>query len=206
MTPTATTRAGKPVGRVAFVGAGPGDPGLVTLRARDRLAAADIIVTDSQDRQLNRDELLAGSPPTRCDHRRRRPRRARRRADPRVPRQAAPHRQGARRRRTRRPAPRRRPQPVQRVRRGGAGPAQGGHPVRGRPRRQRASAVAMYAGVPLTTQQATSVHVVDAGDRHHDWAPAVPDHVTVVVLGAPERWRPPSAACSPPARGTPRCR
>ena len=59
MTPTATTRAGKPVGRVAFVGAGPGDPGLVTLRARDRLAAADIIVTDSQDRQLNRDELLA---------------------------------------------------------------------------------------------------------------------------------------------------
>ena len=55
MTPTATTRAGKPVGRVAFVGAGPGDPGLVTLRARDRLAAADTIVID----QLNRDELLA---------------------------------------------------------------------------------------------------------------------------------------------------
>ena len=55
MTPTATTRAGKPVGRVAFVGAGPGDPGLVTLRARDRLAAADTILID----QLNRDELIA---------------------------------------------------------------------------------------------------------------------------------------------------
>ncbi len=59
MTPTATTRAGKPVGRVAFVGAGPGDPGLVTLRARDRLAVADTIVLDRQGRQLNRDEILA---------------------------------------------------------------------------------------------------------------------------------------------------
>ena len=48
----------------------------------------------------------------------------------------------------------------------------------------------MYAGVPLTTQQATAVHVVDAGDRRVDWAPAVPDHVTVVVLGAPETLAP----------------
>ncbi len=53
-----------------------------------------------------------------------------------------------------------------------------------------ASAVPMYAGVPLTTQQATAVHVVDAGDRRHDWAPAVPDHVTAVVLGAPETLAP----------------
>lgn len=33
-------------GRVAFVGSGPGDPGLLTLRARDTLAAAPIVVTD----------------------------------------------------------------------------------------------------------------------------------------------------------------
>ncbi|MGE3660498.1 MAG: uroporphyrinogen-III synthase [Pseudonocardia sp.] len=33
-------------GRIAFVGSGPGDPGLLTLRARDALAAAPIIVTD----------------------------------------------------------------------------------------------------------------------------------------------------------------
>jgi len=34
------------VGRVAFVGSGPGDPGLLTLRARDALAAAPLVVTD----------------------------------------------------------------------------------------------------------------------------------------------------------------
>ncbi|MGB7449965.1 MAG: bifunctional uroporphyrinogen-III C-methyltransferase/uroporphyrinogen-III synthase [Ornithinimicrobium sp.] len=38
-----------PSARVAFVGAGPGDPGLLTVRARDYLAAADIIVLDSLD-------------------------------------------------------------------------------------------------------------------------------------------------------------
>jgi uroporphyrinogen III methyltransferase/synthase len=33
-------------GRVAFVGAGPGDPGLVTARARELIAAADVILYD----------------------------------------------------------------------------------------------------------------------------------------------------------------
>ncbi|EWT05406.1 uroporphyrin-III methyltransferase [Intrasporangium chromatireducens Q5-1] len=32
--------------RVAFVGAGPGDPGLMTLRGRDLLAAADVVILD----------------------------------------------------------------------------------------------------------------------------------------------------------------
>ncbi|MGC1206330.1 MAG: SAM-dependent methyltransferase, partial [Ornithinimicrobium sp.] len=36
-----------PSARVAFVGAGPGDPGLFTVRARDYLSAADVIVLDS---------------------------------------------------------------------------------------------------------------------------------------------------------------
>lgn len=33
--------------RVAFVGAGPGDPGLLTVRAREYLAAADVVILDS---------------------------------------------------------------------------------------------------------------------------------------------------------------
>ncbi|MEJ3652395.1 bifunctional uroporphyrinogen-III C-methyltransferase/uroporphyrinogen-III synthase [Actinomycetes bacterium KLBMP 9759] len=40
-TPTATQ------GRVAFVGSGPGDPGLLTVRAREALAGAPLVVTDS---------------------------------------------------------------------------------------------------------------------------------------------------------------
>ncbi|MGB3686334.1 MAG: uroporphyrinogen-III synthase [Ornithinimicrobium sp.] len=35
--------------RVAFVGAGPGDPGLLTVRGRDYVASADVIILDSMD-------------------------------------------------------------------------------------------------------------------------------------------------------------
>ena len=39
-------RAPSTPGRIAFVGSGPGDPGLLTVRARDALAAAPLVVTD----------------------------------------------------------------------------------------------------------------------------------------------------------------
>jgi len=42
-------------GEVSFVGAGPGDEGLLTLRAVDRLARADVVVLD----QVRRDDMLA---------------------------------------------------------------------------------------------------------------------------------------------------
>ena len=47
-----STKAG---GSVAFVGAGPGDDGLLTLRAVDRLAEADVVVVD----QLPREAMIA---------------------------------------------------------------------------------------------------------------------------------------------------
>ena len=40
------TRARKSGGRIVFVGAGPGDPGLLTVRSTEALAAADLVVTD----------------------------------------------------------------------------------------------------------------------------------------------------------------
>jgi uroporphyrinogen III methyltransferase/synthase len=187
VTPTATIRAGKPVGRVAFVGAGPGDPGLVTLRARDRLAAADTVVLD----QINRDELLA------------------RFARPDVDVVDAGH--GEHGEELTRAS---RAKLLVRAAKalGGDGlvvrlldgdPAlfsgfaeealalhKAGIPFEVVPGVSAASAVPMYAGVPLTTQQATAVHVVDAGDRRHDWTPAVPDHVTVVIFGAPDALAP----------------
>src|SRR5438067_2252506 len=49
------TRIRKTAGRVVFVGAGPGDPGLLTRRAHDALVIADHIV---HDRRV-RDALLA---------------------------------------------------------------------------------------------------------------------------------------------------
>ena len=41
-----TARTRKSAGRIAFVGAGPGDPGLLTRRAHDALVDADQIVFD----------------------------------------------------------------------------------------------------------------------------------------------------------------
>src|SRR5438132_11734767 len=41
------TRARKIVGRITFVGSGPGDPGLLTTRATDAIRAAEIVVADA---------------------------------------------------------------------------------------------------------------------------------------------------------------
>jgi uroporphyrin-III C-methyltransferase / precorrin-2 dehydrogenase / sirohydrochlorin ferrochelatase len=55
--PWASTAPG--VGRVAIIGGGPGDPGLITVRGRQLLAEADVVVTDRLAPRSLLDELPA---------------------------------------------------------------------------------------------------------------------------------------------------
>ncbi len=48
-TKPASSKPAKPLGSVAFVGAGPGDPELMTVRAVELLGRADVVITESQD-------------------------------------------------------------------------------------------------------------------------------------------------------------
>lgn len=183
MTTANSTTPGKPAGRVAFVGAGPGDPGLVTLRARDYLAAADTVVID----QVNRADMVARHA----------------RADVEVV--DAGHGEHGEEL-TRASRAKILVRAAKALDRGGlvvrlmdgdpamfngfAEEALALHKAGIRfdvvPGVSAVTAVPTYAGVPLTSKEASAVHVVSAGDRKHDWSPAVAAHVTVVILGLPE--------------------
>ena len=48
------------------------------------------------------------------------------------------------------------------------------------------SAVPAYAGIPLTSSSSPAVHVISANDRSVDWSASATESVTVVLLGAPD--------------------
>jgi uroporphyrinogen III methyltransferase/synthase len=164
-------------GSIAFVGTGPGDPGLLTLRAVELIAEADVLVLD---RMLQAADLARwtrpdvevleagfgddGQPLTHA-------------ARSRLVTKAA---KGGRR--------------VVRLMDGDPSTFNGlaeealacrkaGLPFEVVPGVSAVSAVPAYAGVPLTTSASRAVHVVSAHDRKVDWTRSTGDDVTVVVLG-----------------------
>ena len=168
--------------RVAFVGAGPGDAGLMTVRALEYLAAADTVVID----QVAREDVVArycrpdvevvdaghgdhGQPLTHASRAKLVVKAAK----------AAPG--GT----------------VVRLMDGDPATFNGlaeealacqkagiGFDIV--PGVSAVSAVPAYAGVPLTSSTSPAVHVISANDRKVDWSASIADTVTVVLLGAPE--------------------
>ncbi len=177
-----TTKTTKAPARVAFVGAGPGDAGLMTVRALEYLTAADVVVID----QLAREDVVRrscregvevidaghgdhGEPLTHANRAKLVVRAAK----------AAPG--GL----------------VVRLMDGDPATFNGlaeealacekaGVAFDIVPGVSAVSAVPAYAGVPLTSSTSAAVHVVSASDRKVDFSGSVAESVTVVLLGTPE--------------------
>jgi len=181
---TSTSSAMHP-GRVAFVGAGPGDPALMTVRAVEYLAEADVVVID----QVSREEFVArhGRPDVVV-------------IDAGNGEHGQPLTHASRAKLL-----------VKAAKAAGAVNGNGlvvrlmdGDPAMFNGLSEEAlachkagirfeivpgvsavSAVPAYAGVPLTSAASPSLHVVSGGTRV-DWTRSTGDNVTVVVLGTPE--------------------
>ncbi|WP_432548786.1 bifunctional uroporphyrinogen-III C-methyltransferase/uroporphyrinogen-III synthase [Kineococcus sp. SYSU DK004] len=171
------SRAAAPLGHVSFVGAGPGDPGLLTVRAAELLGTADVVVLD----QASREDLVArygrdgvevldagfgddGQPLTRA-------------ARAKVVVKAA--KSGGRVVRLMDGDPSTfttLPDEIAALRKAG-----GAFDVV--PGVSAVTAVPTYAGVPVTAAGTTSVHVVSPAGRAVDWSRHADPASTVVVLG-----------------------
>ena len=182
--PTSARSAGYP-GRVAFVGAGPGDPGLMTVRAVEYLAEADVVIID----QVSREDFVArhgrpgvvvidaghgehGQPLTHASRAKLLVKAAKA--------AGALNGNGL----------------VVRLMDGDPAMFNGlaeealacykaGIRFEIVPGVSAVSAVPTYAGVPLTSAASPSLHVVSGGIKV-DWTRSTADNVTVVVLGTPE--------------------
>lgn len=189
--PTNTPSSRRP-GRVAFVGAGPGDRSLLTIAAAALLREADAIVTDQHTptdllADLAREDVEVietghgehGQPLTHASRAKL------------VVRAAKAHREGL----------------VVRLMDGdpsvfnglaeeAAALAKAGVEFDVVPGVSAVSAVPAYAGVPLSSSATSAVHVFSgARGVRHDFAGSVGDDVTVVVLGAPEHLVEAAATC-----------
>ena len=185
MSPTrsSTSSTSRVPARVAFVGAGPGDPGLLTVRAVELLAAADAVVLDQVAREglaLRRSregvELVdAGH----GDHGEGLTQASRAKL---VVRTAKAHPGGL----------------VVRLMDGDPAVFNGlaeealacvkaGVSIEVCPGVSSVSAVPAYAGVPLTARGSRGVHLVVAGAGEPDVAGGLHPDTTVVVLGAPDK-------------------
>lgn len=177
-----TARPSRLPGRVAFVGAGPGDAGLMTVRSLEFLAAADVVVIDQVAREavVNRhcredvEVIDAGH----GDH-------------------GQPLTHAMRAKLVVKAAKSASGGLVVRLMDGDPAMFNGlaeealacqkagiGFDIV--PGVSAVSAVPAYAGIPLTSSSSPAVHVISANDRHVDWAASVAESVTVVLLGQPD--------------------
>jgi uroporphyrinogen III methyltransferase/synthase len=174
---TSPAKPATPLGSVAFVGAGPGDPGLLTVRAVELLSRADVVVTESQDetfiaRFCRADvEVVDGS----------------------VGADGQPLTHAMRAKLV-----------VRAAKRGGnvvrlldgdpflyatgseeaAGCVKAGIPFEVVPGVSAVSAVPAYAGVPLTNAKAREVRVVNVAESSLDWDAVAAGKATLVLLSA----------------------
>lgn len=171
--------------RVAFVGAGPGDPGLLTMRAAQLLAEADVVVLD----QLCREQFVAslvsdgvefvdggygeaGTELTNASRAKLLVKAAKAATEGHDDGRALVVRlmDGD-------------PATFHGLAEEAGACAKAGIEFEIVPGVSAVSAVPAYAGVPLTDSKARNIHVVTAGDPKVDWARSIDACTTVVVLG-----------------------
>ena len=177
---TRTTKK-KPVGSVAFVGAGPGDPELLTMRAVETLSRADIVVVDQEASRA----AVAAYGPDEVEI-----------VDASCGQDGQPLTHAARAKLVTTAA--KKGGYVVRLMDGDPALFHGfaeealacdknGIPFEVVPGASTVTSVPTYAGVPPTTAKTRAVHVVSAVETKPDWSTHTDSHTTVVILGGGAR-------------------